>query len=395
MGATSAVPAQRRDFRSGPSAELPGAKCPPALSSKIWQLRFLSICLIAVVHIPAGRPEAVGSGYAWAIVRFLDSCLPYGFARVALPFFFAASGYFYFSKAIGPVTNWYWPQLRKRLKSLLVPYLIWTAGFTLITEWARFLPLASKLVRHSVHCSAAVWIDRIALHPIPMPLWSIRELLLYALASPLIWAAMKFAGKPVLLLLALWWYLDPAPERMILRSRSVFFFSLGAYLALHAFPLHRFSLRKYKWVLLSAWVVLVIGKSALIASFGGQWRPVHVASVMVGLLSFWTLYDDVAPSLRAMFQRLSPYTFFVFLVHINVLYLVGRLWFRAWDPSNPFAYLSFDLLGPWLVVVISISLGLLAKRGWPGAYATATGWRPAPGTLSLAPAASRPDLESV
>lgn len=178
MSVTEAVPAQR------PSAELPSPKCPPALSSRIWQLRFLSICAITPVHIPSGRPGVDGQGLAWSILRFLELAVPSGFARIALPFFFCASGYFFFLKASGPVSAWYWPQLRKRLKSLAVPYLLWAAACTLITEAARFAPWARDLIRHGSHYSAAVWLQRIVFNPVPLPLWSIRELLLYAAAAP-------------------------------------------------------------------------------------------------------------------------------------------------------------------------------------------------------------------
>ncbi len=382
MSASSAAAALQRLPGSGPSAEPSEPKCPPALSAKIWRLRFLSICAIVLVHTHAGFPKASGSGPAWSMLRVMDLAVTGGFARIALPFFFSVSGYFFFLKVRGPVSAWYWPQIRKRLKSLAIPYLAWTGAATLLTVGVRFTPSARDLVLgNRFHFPAAVWVDRIVLHPIPSPFWSIRELLLYAAVTPLIWVALRFAGKPTLLLLALWWYLDPDPERQFLRSRTLFFFCFGAYLALRAFPLDRFSLLKYRWRLAFLWAALVLGKSVLTLSFGLYCQLFHMASIGVGILTMWTFHERLPLALRAILQRLSSHVFFVFGAHYLVIQRFGQLWLRAWGPSNPIAHLAFDIAGPALAIVASILFAFAMKRLWSAGYAAATGWRPAPPTL--------------
>ena len=86
------------------------------LSRKFANMSLL--CAILVVSIHIGRGTEIGSG-AWYFSQVVSS----GIAGIAIPFFFFASGFFVAVHSDEP--GWYGVALRKRCRTLLIPYLLW------------------------------------------------------------------------------------------------------------------------------------------------------------------------------------------------------------------------------------------------------------------------------
>ena len=97
------------------------------LSRKLSTLSFLLMVLIVFIHgfnvnISFGDKTSGGSAY-W--IQFLESFMSDGFCRVAVPMFFAISGYLAsLNFADGFSMAKYLIMIRKRVKTLLIPYLV-------------------------------------------------------------------------------------------------------------------------------------------------------------------------------------------------------------------------------------------------------------------------------
>ena len=95
-------------------------------SKTIEWLRFFCIGLIVLLHavgMPLEGKDAISyQNGAFDTIRILFS---EGICRVAVPIFFLVSGYLFFVKLEEWNTNIWIDKLKKRVKTLLIPYVLW------------------------------------------------------------------------------------------------------------------------------------------------------------------------------------------------------------------------------------------------------------------------------
>lgn len=129
---------RNRNFRAGPQTSLEGFICPQNSDKqqkiKVFGrsggqieifdfLRFPLICIVVLIHtLQADEHVEFGILYHDALYFFQESI-----GRSAVPVFFVISGYMFFYKVAGLTTEIYKSKLKRRVKSLLIPYLIWNA----------------------------------------------------------------------------------------------------------------------------------------------------------------------------------------------------------------------------------------------------------------------------
>lgn len=105
-----------------------------SLSEKIKGLSVLCSVLVCFNHayvVPTAIEHASWSGTAIAII---ENSFRYGVARISTPFFFMVSAYLLFREASSLRTR-YGAEIRKRVRSLLVPFLFWsTWSFVIIAS---------------------------------------------------------------------------------------------------------------------------------------------------------------------------------------------------------------------------------------------------------------------
>ena len=190
-------------------------------------LKFANMSIVAavmVVFLHMGGNPAVGTLNWWPYVIIRQIC------KMAVPFFFLASGFFLVGHADQP--NWYLDALRKRVRTLVVPYFIWSALWI-----AYFVPICcrhggwSDFVR--VHFWSFFGLD-LMLPPFYSVTWYLRALIFMILLSPLlIWLVRRFRWVFVLSL----WIADVV-FRILSHDPSGFVFPFFHY----AFPLEYFVL---------------------------------------------------------------------------------------------------------------------------------------------------------
>jgi len=123
-----------------------------------------------------------------------------------MPTFFLISGYLLFK---GYAWNKVAEKMTRRLRRLLVPYVVWNVSFVAFYVTAcHFVPRLAARVETFGLMSFAGALSKIlsfTVPPIDGPLWFLRALLYLVLASPLIWLGLRFLrGIPLLALAILW-----------------------------------------------------------------------------------------------------------------------------------------------------------------------------------------------
>lgn len=200
-------------------------------SQKIKNLSFICAILVVTIHISWPADSLC---LTWGINQVVKR----GIANIAVPFFFVVSGYFL--AAHFDDRNWWKQEIRKRIYSLVVPFLVWSILF-----------LCASIIKHQFFdtgpsLSEGEWMRVFGLqldtYPRLVPLWYVRCLFFFVIAAPL----FKFMVEK----LGFWWLLgafavstafslSPAYDtrtfwqgflRCGFSLSGVFFFSVGVYI---------------------------------------------------------------------------------------------------------------------------------------------------------------------
>ena len=258
-------------------------------------------CVVALSHV--GCNTAVGSA-GWWFVR-MTRC---GFCCLAVPFFFMVSGYFLSRHFVEP--GWWRRETGKRMRSLLVPYLLWCVAFFLFarigaaavkaSSWAGFMtalrfPIAKLPLALGLRLDAT---------PMLVPLWYVRALLVIVLLSPAFaWFARERCRAWLFLVALATLYVVFSPHRNGLASTGVehflyygvslmgmFYFHLGVMMRKTRFLEKTLEVSPWAGVVfLAAGVAVVAWRTGGIASSGGEPFPVLCAAIPLLVAGMWFL----------------------------------------------------------------------------------------------------------
>lgn len=215
------------------------------LSQKLRNLSFFFTCLVVFLHaLPGMKLDGSTVHQVSTPLWIICSVFKQGFCQACVPYFFIVSGFF-LAGSFKRSGCWYKCEVVKRVKTLIVPFLIWNVLYWLwnaILVWigsgktdvfAISVQDAGRIVGLSV-CKPAL-----------TSLWYIRCLFLLILASPLIrifflkqCAALVWLAFCLLLYgaIAPWgWYTDFCGYFFFycISLVGLFWFSIGCYLRLY------------------------------------------------------------------------------------------------------------------------------------------------------------------
>lgn len=193
-----------------------------------------------------------------------------GVARVAVPVFFLTSGYLFFNG----IEKWNWSEyakkIRKRLKTLVLPYLLWNTFFIiwfLLTLFVGDSDILTELFEkrggilmywncnrfeYNPSINVLGWKMYNGAFPINYPLWFIRDLIVISLFSPLVFIFIKRFWS--VLLLFILYLLDIWIPIEGFRAEGFFFFALGGYLMYNKMGIVS-AFKKYKYIIYSLSII--------------------------------------------------------------------------------------------------------------------------------------------
>lgn len=325
----------------------------PEISVRFKNFSLLAAIMVVFIHVPH---RGLAANYSW-----LMNLLPVGICKIAVPFFFMAAGFF-FAGHVGE-TGWWCDSLRKRYKSLLVPYVIWGVLYSVLLCIATYFD-------PSVEISKALNpLNILGLIPWEQPnlklLWFVRALLMCALLSPgLLCVARVPYGLGVLLLGAiscaggvdfgLFVY-------GVLSIKGFFYFSLGLWL--------RFNYKVVKFMEIGSMSILLCSTIGFVSSVFFKWR--WGGDILTCLL---TMSAPFAAPIVVRWAPLLSLSFPICLVHrfvmLPIRFLIAELSGRS-IPCNPFWYFLFAVL----TIMLTVAIVALMKRYLPRFYSVAFGGR--------------------
>ena len=361
---------------------------------RFWS--FISMILLVFVHgynldIRYMQPWTI-PGQSMTLTAFTEYFLANGIFRFRIPMLFIISGFLFALHDQKP----YKQRTNKRLRTLLLPYLIWSAIGIIFTLLLELFPVGRGLVAdshivqidntrqllHDYHWYELLF--RWIFSPVPYQLWFIRVLLIYNIAYPAIrWCITNRTGRWIFFSVAFLMWLGTMGF-VFFEGEGLLFFSLGVWMQKTDFsietPLHWF--RPLWWGV--AFVMLAAIKTFL--AFNGQvylgnaLTPVliilHKSVILSGLIACWFGLDPLVRWCmdRKWFARLTAFAFIIYAMHAPlVAYLINPV-LALLSPLPGTHILAFILL-PFAVIILAISTGALLRLISPKVYGLLTGGR--------------------
>jgi fucose 4-O-acetylase-like acetyltransferase len=363
-------------------------------SNKFRFWSFISMVLLVFVHgynldIRYMQPWTV-PGEPLNFSSFTEYFLANGIFRFRIPMLFIISGYLF------AMHDQQSNRMRKRVRTLLVPYLIWSAigiAFTYILEFSvsgQAIVAGSHIVqidqsRFLLHDYK--WYEMLGkwlFFPVPYQLWFIRVLFIYNLAYPAIrWCVLRPVGKWIFFSIAAIMWLGTM-GLVLIEGEGLLFFSLGVWMQKTGFRIDaRPRIMKPIW-----WGIAFVGISGIktILAFtgepylGGAVFPVltllHKLVVLSGLMACWYGLDKLVGWCmnRKWFVWLSAFSFMIYAMHAPlVAYLINPVLLML--EAVPGAHLIAFFLLPLALIIAIISFSALTRKILPGLYGVLTGGR--------------------
>ncbi len=315
-----------------------------------------------------------------------------GLFRFRIPMLFIISGLLFAQHDYRP----YGERTRKRLRTLLLPYLIWSAIGLLLTWLFELIPFTrdiiagSKIVQidaqrkllHDYHWYEMLF--RWLVIPVPYQLWFIRVLLIYNIAYPAIrWCVLHRLGRWIFFGLAFLMWLSTAGF-VFFEGEGLLFFSIGVWMNKTKFNIDKPASWMNPKILGLVFLVLAALKTWLAfngeAFLGNGIYPVlalmHKMVIFSGLITAWFGFNSFVTWFmkKAWFVWLSAFAFMIYAFHAPLVAYATRGVFMAVNQLPYYRFATYILL-PLSIIALAIGFGALLRRFLPKVYGIMTGGR--------------------
>ena len=169
---------------------------------KIANAAFFAALMVVGIHTAGREPNVIeGHSALW----WFEAIGHYGVFLIAVPFFFICSGYFLAGHM--EECGWWRRESLKRMRTLLVPYIVWSLVYALLPLIIFFLAnlIHGRIAFLEQYASMRFWGNAFGLNPFAwpylVPLWYVRALLMFVAISPLLLYSIKKSRWLVLLIL--------------------------------------------------------------------------------------------------------------------------------------------------------------------------------------------------
>lgn len=281
--------------------------------------------------------------------------------NMAVPCFFFISGYLFFRNVESLSVRLYCDKLRRRVQTLLQPYLLWNILILALYAIGQmafpslFSGANTKIADYSVaEWAQAFWCVEGTQSPINPPLWYIRDLMVMVVLSPLLYCLMKnrVVGALFLCVMLALAMVNYMPI-VWLQPRFILPFGLGVWGALHGLPQLRFR----GWVALIAALVCGAGIVGFFMTKGALKYAILQATILVGasLLLYTSRYLAVVRGWRVP-KLLNRSYFFIYLFHYIPLALMMRVLRKVVEPTTNVEY--FAIYFGSFIAIVMLSVGL-------------------------------------
>lgn len=335
-------------------------------SKRYDALKTLMCVFVLVIHafstsIAAVCPPSLAWPYqiTFSLSRIVCDC--------AVPVFILISSVLLYAKPF----QW-WPNVKKKVRSLLVPYLIFNTLWV-VRVFAKHI-LGEKLgIRAGDDVDLAAfslfdWLDaylglREGYKPILSTLWYVRDLfLLNLLALPIKKLVDRFPMLTLVVLLLLWVCDVKIP---VIQAYSLIFFILGYYLVRYDIHFRDLDRMLNKYLVGAVFLALLVADILL----RRQIIPLHRVFLLVSVITCIRV-SGLLCSFPKTIALIMPVSYFIYLTHRFVYAIIEVVL-----PRSMTAYLAAYVCKPAIALAVLVGVYYFLRRYLPGLLGVLTGGR--------------------
>lgn len=352
------------------------------LSKVIDYLRFPLIIGVVFIHTSPhlfSNHEIINQDN-YPLAFYIDNLFTGVLAQVSVPMFFFISGFLFFYKVENFSHSLYLTKLKKRFKSLLIPYLFWNLLTLLVFYYLiPSISSSSNIEQHPNIIQSLIGVyteGNNTAYPLVIPFWFIRDLIVCIILSPILFLIVAKTHHLGIILLGIGWFLGfsiPYVGFYGFSMAALFFFGLGAWFSCNKINFITVS-KDLKW-LAFLYPVIVI---ADILTIGQPYNIfIHKIGRLIGI-AFWFVVIAYLIEKRNLkpIPLLSSASFFVFAIHEPwILYPISKLALSVIKPESQISYVILYFMITLSTVIIAVLIYQILKRLIPSFTALITGGR--------------------
>ncbi len=354
------------------------------LSETITFLRFPLTVAVVFIHtclenVVIGGTLLVSEG-KFPFYNVLHHFVTDELARIAVPLFFFLSGFLFFYRSDFSLKT-YSEKLKRRIRTLLVPYLFWNVIVFLAFLFTR--PLLSHVTSGETNPISGYgwldWLNPFWNHKDGMPIcfqfWFIRDLMVVILFSPLLYYIVKYSKTLGIIILGGLWTFNLGFDIPGFSIASFFFFSSGAWFSIHK---HDFTadFQPFRWPATIVYLALAFLDVWLMTNKITDYPYIHNLGILAGTVAVvsWTAFGIKGKRLHVN-EFLTQSSFFVYACHGMPALLAVKCWVKWLSPMNEWAMVAGFFLLPLVLIGIGTGIYTVMRKYLPTFTALITGGR--------------------
>lgn len=330
------------------------------LSRKLSRLSYVAVVLVVFLHSYDKNlaPEM------FAVTSWLQDFVSQGLSRIAVPYFFAVSGFFLFRRfpSFG-VFHWWKEQVKRRLVSLVVPYFLWAIVFFVYINTLSFFGTG----RAKCEVASGIWwlkmLGVIGNSPLyGMHLWYIKTLFIAVVVSPALGSVISLGMGWMVLLVGFVMSLLAFGDYGW--SLCLMYFTFGGIIAIRGVPQQciNYYRRYYCWIsiiMLFLWIACAVCN--IYMKRGGISISFNLLAIgnVLGLVGVWGGYDCVPEKIWREIDQVAGSSFFIYCAHLGLYLPIGKL-----IKCLPLGVYSkfFEVFITPLIIVFALAFGWRSLR---------------------------------
>lgn len=323
---------------------------------------FLSI-LVFLIHCPTFEYYNLHSKIAQCFYVFFKHTL----IHTAVPLYMILSGFLYFRDY---TNEKYVEKNKRRIRTLVIPYLLWNTLNTLLIIMARsFLSFAS-IEDKTIEINLKNILLGIFHYEYNGPFWFVFALIIFSLISPLIDLLLKNKTSSIITivtLIILLYFNIGLPTSLFYNQSSIIYYLVGCFLG--RFYLKWFSERKsLKFSLINLLLLIVL----IVLYFFFYLYNISVNSILQNVLlicfglSLWFSFD-IFLSKDHISPNYTNHHFVIYGSHVVISSVLAKILYFLLPKSEIFCYINFLLTTILLLVSVEVFC-FLANKYLPRFY---------------------------
>lgn len=352
-------------------------------SKRIVFLR--AICMIMVVYLHQYTSEISFSNATVALnhSQIIEN-IEYIISRIitfsAVPLYFFMSSVLLYSKEFTWVSN-----MKKKMRTLIFPYLLWITIYILIYFVGQSLPQTRSFFANSGRfVSQMNIIDFLNAYTgyfggkiFVNALWFLRDLIVLNLLALVIkWVIDKIPVLFMVILLMLW-TLVGTDNSIVLNTQSICFFSLGYYVVKYNVRMQSVDLIS-NYQVISAYILSVLCEFLLHQQNNSLTITAHSISVLLGIILVVKLSNyllsHISNKISKVLLIVSEYSFFIYVTHDFIQTVLKKITIKV-IPQLEIIQLSEYLVIPLVTCFVCVLIGMSIKKINVKTYSLITGAR--------------------